>query len=132
VFSQAAIPQQMNIDPVGGHALSGWLKAKPFPLMRPTVRPHHNDLVTLSDQVLDRELRIESGAHHADSLLQAVAALALCGERVVLDVVWQRDLVDDLEPPVVPDFFIEPPDGPLVLTLPFRHLVSSLRSAETR
>jgi hypothetical protein len=75
--------------------------------------------------MLDREMGVVSGADHADTLLQAFKSLVLPREGVVLDMIGPGDLVKDLQPALVPDLLIQPPDRLLVAVslLPHRDLL---------
>src|ERR1700716_1218553 len=105
-------------------ALARRREPEPLTHVPADVAPHHGDLVALGHHVLDRELRVEGRADHADALLQALDSLRLSGERVMLDMVGPRDLVKDLEPALVSRLLVQPPNRSLVLAI-VRHLDSS-------
>ena len=107
-------PWTVTLFPVGE-------KPNHSPTCVAAVAPHDGDLVALGDQMLDRERGVERRPDHADALLEALHSLRLSGERVVLDVVRPRDLVQDLQPALVADLLVEPPNDPLVLVLLLRH-----------
>lgn len=106
MLGEPAISQQVDVDPVGSDPLSGWRQTEPVTDVCAVIGPHDRHLIALRDDVLDGEPGIESGADHADALLQALNPLALLWEGVVLDVVGPGDLVEELEPSFVPDFLV--------------------------
>src|SRR5215203_2229603 len=88
---------------------------EPFTNVRAAVAPHDGDLVALGHQMLDRELGLEGRPHYADALLQALHTLRLSRERVVLDVVRPRNLIENLQSALVAGLLIQPANGSLVL-----------------
>jgi hypothetical protein len=80
--------------------------------------------------VLERESGVEGRAHHAGALLQALNALELVREGVVLHKIWLANLVEDLEPTLVHDLLVQTLNRPLVLLLLLRHLVLLLLTSE--
>src|SRR5438874_3053742 len=76
VLGQLAVFEAMHIDAgdLEGLAICG--HAQEVADHRPRIRPPHDDLVALRDDVLDREMRSEAGAEHRHTVLETGQTLA--------------------------------------------------------
>ena len=123
MLGHAAVAQLVHVDALDGEALTGWGHPKPLADVSPPTRPHHRHFVTLGNHVLKRELRVDGRAQDTGPLPQALQALGLTRERVVLDVVGPSDRLQDVQASLGQNILVVATQQLFVLV--FRHLLIS-------
>ena len=116
VFDHAAIAHDVDVDTGNLELLPSRRHAHEAPAVSARVLPAHHDLVALRDDILDGELeRVEGRVEPCDSCFEIGEPVSLPWERIVLEVVLGRDLVEDAEPALVENLVVVAPDDRLVV-----------------